>query len=190
MTSAEFIAKQLGNDNGKVKTLSSIYKDGRGVIYSYYLHYPLVFNLGELTFVNATGYSNTTAKHINWARQAAGSTRIDVWLSGCNQYSWNNPENYNKVPYMLANRDRFTDDQILRAVFNDLEAELVDINKRIASKTRTDTKLYAALLEERSDCVDRIASTRPYVKGAKNVTVYASVHQSMHDTSENIAKDM
>lgn len=166
MTSAEFIQRQFGNDNGESKSLSSIYKDGKGNIYSYGRHYPLLFKVGELTFINrlGLGFSNSTAKHINWAAQA-DRTAISVWLSGCNMYTWNNPENGNKVPALLS--DHVYSDktkELLRAVFADLEAELVDINKRISEKTRTDTKIYAALLEERADCVDRIASVRPYVK--------------------------
>lgn len=167
MTSKEFIDRQFGNDDGQTKTLSSIFKDEKGNIYSYGRHYPLLFQVGELTFRNVVGYSNTTAKHINWA---GGHGAIDVWLDGTNLYSWQNPENRDKVPYLLAEMSRgymeYDEQKLLKAVFADLEAELVDINKRIASKTRTDTKLYAALLEERSDCVDRIAGVRPYL-GAK-----------------------
>lgn len=171
MTSAEFIAKQFGNDNGETKTLSSIFKDGKGNIYSYGRHYPLLFKVGDLTFRNNSGYSNTTAKHIGWAGQADRGA-IDVWLSGCNIYTWNNPENSRKVPAILRN-SMYSDDsdaiteQLFTAVFADLEAELVDINNRIATKKRTDTAIYRSLIAERMDCVDRIASVRPYVKGAK-----------------------
>lgn len=175
MTSAEFIRRQFGNDDGKTKSLSSIYKDQRGNIYSYAHHYPLLFKVGELTFINATGYSNTTAKHINWARQAEPGA-INVWLSGCNQYSWRNPENVNKVPAILNALAWYGDNdasnykaeaRLLIAVFADLEAELVDINKRISEKKRTDTQIYRSLIAERNDCVDRIASVRPYVEAVK-----------------------
>ncbi len=174
MTSAEFIKRQFGNDDGKEKSLSSIWKDGKGNIYSYGRHYPLLFTVGGLTFRNCTGYSNTTAKHINWAGNwNTGEIAIDVWLSGCNLYTWNNPENSGKVPALLnlakysdgsdPEADKKIEEAILKAVFADLEAELVDINKRIASKKRTDTAIYKSLIAERSDCVDRIAGVRPYV---------------------------
>lgn len=175
MTSAEFISKNFGVASTKDRKCSSVFADNDGNIYSYGYHYPLLFKIGDLTFRNNTGYSNTTAKHINWAGGVDPLT-IDVWVSGCNQYSWRNSENAKKVPSLLYAMSHYAtkgvDDkpleaELMRAVFADLEAELADINKRIASKTRTDTKLYAALLEERSDCVDRIASVRPYVKGAK-----------------------
>lgn len=172
MTSKEFIERQFGNADGKEKSLSSIYKDGKGNIYSYGRHYPLLFKVGDLVFRNNSGYSNTTAKHIGWAGQAEPGA-IDVWLSGCNLYTWNNPENSRKVPAILRNSMYFDETpaeveaQLLAAVFADLEAELADINERIASKKRTDTQIYKSLMAERMDCVDRIASVRPYVKAAK-----------------------
>lgn len=171
MTSAEFIRKQFGNNDGNEKRLSSIFKDGKGNIYSYGRHYPLLFKVGDLTFRNCAGYSSTTGKHIGWAGGVDPLT-IDVWVSGCNQYTWNNPENSRKVPAILRNsmyseNDAEIEAQLFAAVFADLEAELVDINNRIATKKRTDTQIYRSLITERNDCVDRIASVRPYVKGAK-----------------------
>jgi hypothetical protein len=171
MTTQEFITKNIGVASERDRKCSSVFADHSGNIYSYGYHYPLLFKVGELTFRNNTGYSNTTAKHINWAGQADRGA-IDVWLSGCNQYSWRNSENAHKVPALLYALEHYAtkgvDDkplieEIMRAVFADLEAELVDINERIASKKRTDTQIYKSLMAERSDCVDRIASVRPYV---------------------------
>lgn len=157
MTTREFINREFGVA-GQSKSMSSVYKDERGNIYSYGRHYPLLFQVGELTFRNVVGYSNTTAKHINWTRDQGA---IDVSLSGCGVYTWNNPGS-NTVPYLLnSGADEAT---LLRAVFYDLEQELIDIEKRMLSKTRTNTKLYADLLRERIDCIDRIASVRPYVE--------------------------
>ena len=53
-----------------------------------------------------------------------------------------------------------------KAVMFDLEEELKDINKRIGEKKRTDTQIYKSLLEERRDCIDRIASVCAEFKGA------------------------
>lgn len=172
MTSREFIQKQFGNNDGKTKSLSSIFKDERGNIYSYGRHYPLLFKVGDLTFRNNSGYSSTTGKHIGWAG-GIDSLAIDVWLSGCNQYTWNNPENSRKVPAILRNSMYFeqmpedVEAQLLAAVFADLEAELVDINARIGAKSRTDTQIYRSLIAERNDCMDRISSVKPYVKAVK-----------------------
>lgn len=150
MTSAEFISRQLGNNDGKTRTLSSIYKDGRGVIYSYYKHYPLVFNVKGLTIVNTRGYSNTTAKHINWAWKAADYVAVGVDLQGCNQYSWSNPENRNRVPYMLSERANgyigaATDDMILEAILEDLTVQKDAILKSMEVKKRKDTAIYSGL---------------------------------------------
>jgi len=149
-----------------------VYADTKGNIFSYGRHYPLLFKAKGLTFRNCVGYSNTTAKHIGWAGMA-DPLHIDVWVSGCNQYSWSNSENNGKIPQLL-DAMRYADDtealeqQIVDQVMTDLDAELIDINNRIASKKRTDTKIYKALLDERWDCLDRIASVRPYTtKGAK-----------------------
>lgn len=172
MKTVEFMQRQFGNNDNKEKYFSSVYKDGKGNIYSYGHHYPLLFSVGEgynkLTFRNCAGYSPSTAKHILWAGQADPGA-IDVWVSGCNQYSWRNSENVHKVPYILYNSKYYglnTEEALLKAVFADLEAELVDINKRLAEKKRTNTKVYAALLAERNNCTDRISSVKPYLKGA------------------------
>lgn len=171
MTSREFIQRHFGIADGKRRANSSVYKDQRGNIYSYGHHYPLLFKVKGLTFRNCGGYSNTTNRHISWAG-GIDPLAIDVWISGTNYYTWHNRENAEKVPALLNTLAWYAvtedeveklEDKILRAVFADLEAELVDINQRIASKKRTDTKLYAALLEERADCTDRIASVRPYL---------------------------
>lgn len=80
MTSRDFIRKQFDNSDGKEKFLSSIMKDGDGNIYSYGRHYPLLFKLEGLTFVNTRGYSATTGRHIAWAKQAADYQAISVKL--------------------------------------------------------------------------------------------------------------
>ena len=171
MTTAEFIQKNFGVPITKDRKCSSVFADNDGNIYSYGYHYPLLFKVGELTFRNNTGYSNTTAKHINWAG-GVDPLAIDVLVSGCNQYSWRNQENAKKVPALLYAMSHYAtkgvDDkpleaELMRAVFADLEAELVDINSRIATKKRTDTQIYRSLIAERNDCVDRIAGVRPYV---------------------------
>ena len=160
---ADFIERWHGVADGQERTCSSVFKDGNGNIYSYGYHYPLLFEAGGPTFRNRVGYSSTTAKHIAWTQ---GVFAIDVWVSGCNQYTWRNPENVSKLPHLLY-MQRYggvSDQDILQAVLSDLEDELKDINGRIATKKRTNTKIYQSLLEERKDCVDRIGGVRPYVK--------------------------
>lgn len=169
MTTREFINKNFGVKSKKDRSCSSVWADYNGNIYSYGRHYPLLFKAGGLVFRNRVGYSSSTGRHIHWAGDQGA---IDVWLSGCNMYTWNNPENVNKVPAILNAMVNYSSDdasnykadkRLLKAVFADLEAELSDINTRLSEKKRTDTKIYKSLLEERADCVDRIASTRPYL---------------------------
>lgn len=169
MTTRQFIERNFGVESNKDRKCSSVWADNKGNIYSYGQHYPLLFKAKGLIFRNCAGYSSSTAKHINWA---GGFGAIDVWVSGCNMYTYNNPENANKVPAILRNLRYYQDsdasnykaeDRLISAVFADLEAELVDINNRLSTKTRTNTKVYADLIAERNDCVDRIASVRPYL---------------------------
>jgi dihydroorotate dehydrogenase len=49
----------------------NLFTDGNGTMYSYGHHYPLLFKVNGLKFINAMGYSNTTAKHISHARSLA-----------------------------------------------------------------------------------------------------------------------
>lgn len=159
MTTQDFIRRQYGNNDGQTKSLSSVTKDVNGNIYSYASHYPLLFEIDGVNFVNATGYSNTTAKHINWARQACPGA-IAVWLDGCNQYTWNNPENSQMVPALLSLAKYGVTPEITRAlkkaILRDLENEKANIQDRIDSKKRTDTAIYRSLVDEMQDCVKRL----------------------------------
>jgi hypothetical protein len=67
MTTREFISKNFGVA-GREKTCSSVFKDFDGNIYSYGYHYPLLIKVGNKVFRNVSGYSNTTARHIQWSR--------------------------------------------------------------------------------------------------------------------------
>ena len=49
----------------------NLFTDANGTMYSYGYHYPLLFEVNGLKFINTTGYSQTTAKHISHARNLA-----------------------------------------------------------------------------------------------------------------------
>lgn len=162
MTTQEFITKNFGVPSDKDRKCSSVYADELGNIYSYGKHYPLLFKVGRLTFVNKTGYSNTTAKHINWAQAAVNYNAVDVWVRGCNQYTWNNP-GPKTIPKMLDEQRWFNDevpqhfiDDMMQVIHDDLTAEFADITERINSKKRKDTKIYKMLTDERDDCLERL----------------------------------
>lgn len=67
MTTREFINRNFGVNDDKKRWCSSVFKDYNGDIYSYGYHYPLLLKIDGLAFRNVSGYSNTTAKHINWS---------------------------------------------------------------------------------------------------------------------------
>ena len=67
MTTREFINKNFGV-TGNNKTCSSVLKDWNGNIFSYGYHYPLLIKVGDKVLRNVRGYSNTTARHIQWSR--------------------------------------------------------------------------------------------------------------------------
>lgn len=148
MTTQEFINKNYNTKANKERKCSSVYADNSGNIFSYGRHYPLLFTVKGLTFRNTRGYSNTTAKHILWA---GGHNAIDVKLSGCNLYTWNNPESMDKVPKLLslfvpsfANQG-ITENDIMHAILSDLETERAELIEAMESKTRTDTQVFKAL---------------------------------------------
>lgn len=83
MTTREFIAKTINTSSDKLRTCSSVFTDYNGVVYSYGYHYPLAVIIDGVGYVNNRGYSNTTAKHINWAFSALrdqGYTALGVPL--------------------------------------------------------------------------------------------------------------
>lgn len=70
MTTREFIYKALSGKTKKTFCSSVFVSDG--VAYSYGYHYPLATIIDGKGYVNDRGYSNSTAKHINWAFSALG----------------------------------------------------------------------------------------------------------------------
>lgn len=70
MTSKDFIGACVRGETKQPKDgrkyNSSILWDGT-TIYSYGVHYPLLFKVGNVWILNDRGYSNTTGKHISWA---------------------------------------------------------------------------------------------------------------------------
>lgn len=85
MTNLEFIEKEFYNPSRLEKTHGSLFRDSDGNIYSYGYHYPLLFTATDndtLVFINTTGYSNTTARHIHHAWKAVDYKAIGVKLNG------------------------------------------------------------------------------------------------------------
>lgn len=152
MTTRDFIANKFGVPSERQRQCSSVFADKLGNIYSYGYHYPLLFKVGGLTFRNTRGYSNTTAKHIGWCY---GFDAVDVELSGCNQYSWRNGDQANRVPFMLYTKvhyDGVSDRDILRAILADLVSQRNTLADAMASKKRKDTQVYEWLQHDFDRC--------------------------------------
>lgn len=126
MTTAQFIAKTFNTTNDKYgrygydRACSSVSTDRNGNVYSYGYHYPLAFRVEGLNFINTTGYSSTTAKHIAWARQAVPDY-IEVELKG------------DRLPLTLD------------AIEARLGAKVVELHSEMQTKKRTDTQVYKHL---------------------------------------------
>ena len=63
----------------------NLFKDSNNNIYSYGYHYPLLFTADDntrLVFINTTGYSNSTSKHIQKAKSAVDYKYIAIELNG------------------------------------------------------------------------------------------------------------
>jgi hypothetical protein len=135
MTTQEFIARTFNTTSDRERHCSSVFTDHNGTVYSYGYHYPLAFNVDGLNFINARGYSSSTGRHISWAKRAIGNY-IEVWLP--------RPE--------YGQRGEYTLDDVMRA----LQAERLDIERRMSECKRKNTKKYARLVAEHEDVQARI----------------------------------
>lgn len=125
MTILKFIEKTVGQVSGKTRYFSSVLTTGEGVVYSYGYHYPLARIIDGVAFVNNAGYSNSTAKHINWAFSACANV-----VGAMNVYG---------VP--LSGGNSLT----LAGIRLSAAAELSTMKYEMARKTRTNTQVYGHL---------------------------------------------
>lgn len=121
MTTKDFIKKALTGETRK-DFCSSVYRYG-DTVYSYGYHYPLARIINGKVFVNNRGYSNTTAKHINWAFTAARELGLEAY----------------GVP--LFNGRSLTRQDVAESA----SKELLRIEADKATKKRKDTQVYAQL---------------------------------------------
>ena len=115
MTTAEFIKKTYNTTNDKWtkegydRRCASVLTSRIGVVFSYGYHYPLAFHVAGLDFINEAGYSNTTSKHIGWARAALNYNYVGVKL--------------NREEADVIGNEYITDDNKLEAIKRALERE-------------------------------------------------------------------
>ena len=135
MTTQDFIAKTYNTRSTKDRSCSSVFTDRNGTVYSYGYHYPLAFHVKGLDFINESGYSNTTARHILWARQALNYDYIGVKL-------WRT--DVNDLTYYTGSMS----DKALEVIERALARELKSILEQIQAKKRKNTAVYARLQSE------------------------------------------
>lgn len=134
MTTRDFIARTYNTTSTKDRSCSSVFTDHNGIVYSYGYHYPLAFNLKGLDFVNNRGYSNTTAKHINWAWSAVGydAVAVKLWRKDIDEF----------------NRWGITEEERVRVVLDALQREIAELKELADSKKRKDTQVYRSIEQD------------------------------------------
>lgn len=124
MTTREFINNNFDVPSERDRHCSSVFADYDGNIYSYGYHYPLLFRVKGLAIRNVRGYSNTTAKHINWTRDISA---VDVEV----------PRDFRLQGY--------TEDELLQQLIKAQQDLLKEIRGLMFHKKRKDTQVYRQL---------------------------------------------
>jgi hypothetical protein len=125
MNNKTFIEQAFFNNTRK-DSHGNLFRDGHNNIYSYGYHYPLLFRAEDndnLYFINTTGYSNTTSKHIGHAWAATDYKGIAIELNGRH----------------LHPAFRLSDALTI------LSKQLADLKVLADSKKRKDTQVYARI---------------------------------------------
>lgn len=133
---------------------NSMSKDNYQNVYSYGIHYPLLFRVGDKVILNDIGYSNTTSKHINTAREV-DSDAISVKLY---------PERegygsgYTHIGSMLVwGEGEKAPETVLNEIIGGMQHHLSDLYDKMELKKRKDTQIYAGLEREFDNIVNSIA---------------------------------
>lgn len=142
MNNATFIEKAFWGKTRKEHNNWSLKRDKHQNVYSYGIHYPLLFRVGDKVLLNDSGYSNSTSKHIGLA-WGVYSDAISVKLY---------PERegygsgYTHIGRMLWYGDGETSPElVLGEIIGGLQHHLSDLYDKMEAKKRKDTKVYAEL---------------------------------------------
>lgn len=131
-----------------------------GVLYSYGHHYPLMFYVqardgNRVLFVNTSGYSNTTAKHINWAFSAAYRAGVVTHAINLRGNSCHGAVSFEPAQG-ISNREYIADC---------LKNELSAIAKRYIGLRANAHRMESTLRERAEDIIDTLVALG-YVKEA------------------------
>lgn len=136
-TTREFIEKTYNTTSTRERSCSSVFTDMNGTVYSYGYHYPLAFHVKGLDFINTSGYSVTTGRHIMWAKQALNYQYIGVELS----------RNDTNELFMYTGTI-VDEDRALEKLYHILSRKRQALADEMRAKKRKDTIVYAHLQRE------------------------------------------
>lgn len=143
MTTRDFIRKTYNTTSDKERQCSSVFTDNIGTVYSYGYHYPLAFRVAGRDFVNTAGYSNTTAKHINWAWQAVGYHAISVEL--------------NRDDARVISDSCSLKHEKLETIRQAIVRKHTEVTDQMLAKKRKDTWVYSDLQRQASELANSLA---------------------------------
>lgn len=117
----------------------SLYSDMYQNVYSYGIHYPLLFRVGSKVLINDIGYSNTTSKHINHAKNVEpDAIRVKLYPERQGYTS-----GYSHIGTLLA--WNASEDQLVEAISGNMQHHLSDLFDQMDAKKRKDTQVYRHL---------------------------------------------
>lgn len=148
MNNGTFIKKAFYGQTRKTHNNYSLKVDSHQNVYSYGIHYPLLFRVGDKVLLNDIGYSNSTAKHINLAR-GVDSDAISVKLYPEREGYGSGYTHIGRMLWYGDNPDNITDE-----IVGGLQHHLSDLYDQMDTKKRKDTQVYAHLVWQ----FDKIAS--------------------------------
>lgn len=121
---------------------NSLMQDGHQNVYSYGIHYPLLFRVGDKVLLNDIGYSNTTSKHIGHARDVEpDAIRVKLYPEREGYGS-----GYTHIGRMLWYNDDAGD--VLDEIIGGMQHHLSDLVDKMEAKKRKDTQVYASIEHE------------------------------------------
>ena len=139
MNNKTFIDKAFWGNTRKEHNNWSLKVDSHQNVYSYGIHYPLLFRVGDKVLLNDIGYSNSTSKHINLASEVEpDAIRVKLYPEREGYGS-----GYTHIGRMLwYNEDASA---ISDEIIGGLQHHLSDLVDKLEAKKRKDTQVYASL---------------------------------------------
>ena len=161
MDTRTFIEKRLRNETKRIYFGSIAWSDRLQTVYSYGSHYPLARIIDGIAFINTSGYSVSTGRHIRWAWDACANI-----VGRENVYGVNFIAPIKGIHGGIYGYRDLDLDSIIMSANVDLE----EIEKVMATKKRHDTFVYRDL-ESKAYSARRVIEVANNLKSAKNSEV-------------------